>query len=56
MIIARAPLCVSCHSVVETESPAIGKLAAAAKDNKPIPGGPIHEIPSNVNFPPLRAP
>lgn len=50
MTIAWAPHCMSCHSVIKTESPAILKLAAAAKDNKPIPWARIYEIPSNVNF------
>ena len=50
MTIARASVCMSCHSAIKTESPAIQKLAAAAKDNKSIPWVRVYEIPSSINF------
>ncbi len=50
MTIAAASVCMQCHSAIKTDSPSIQKLAAYAKENKPIPWVRIYEIPSYVNF------
>jgi hypothetical protein len=50
MTIAAAPVCMQCHAAIKTDSPAIQKLAAYAKDGKRIPWVRIYEVPSFVNF------
>ncbi|MGA3240271.1 MAG: cytochrome c3 family protein [Bryobacteraceae bacterium] len=50
MTIAGPPVCMQCHSAIKTDSPAIQKLAAYAKEGKPVPWVRIYEIPSYVNF------
>jgi hypothetical protein len=50
MTIAGASLCMSCHSAIKTDSPAIQKLAQYAKDNRPIPWVRVYEIASYVRF------
>jgi hypothetical protein len=42
--------CMTCHQSVKTDSPNIQKLAAAAKENKPIPWVPVYRLPSFVYF------
>ena len=50
MQIAKASTCMQCHSAVKTESPAIQKLSAFAKDDREIRWARVYEIPSYVNF------
>ena len=50
MQIATASTCMQCHSAIQTDSPAIQKMAAFAKDNREIPWARVYEIPSYVNF------
>jgi hypothetical protein len=50
MQIAKAATCMQCHSAIKTESPAIQKLAAFAKDDREIRWVRVYEIPSYVNF------
>jgi hypothetical protein len=42
--------CMLCHSAVKTDSPEIRKLAAFAKNEKPIPWARVYQIPSYVTF------
>lgn len=42
--------CMSCHVAVKKESPHIEKLAAFAKDKKPVPWARVYRIPSYVFF------
>jgi hypothetical protein len=39
-----------CHSTVKTESPAIQKLAASAKEDRPIEWVRVYHLPSFVDF------
>lgn len=48
--IPPAATCMQCHSAIKTESPAIQKLAAYARNNRPIPWVRVYEIPDYVNF------
>lgn len=48
--IAAPSKCMQCHTAIKTESPAIQKLAAAAKDGANIPWVRVYAIPSFVNF------
>jgi hypothetical protein len=50
MQIAKATTCMQCHSAIKTDSPAIQKLAAFAKDDREIRWARVYEIPSYVNF------
>jgi len=50
MQIAKATTCMQCHSAMKTDSPAIQKLAAFAKNGREIPWARVYEIPSYVNF------
>lgn len=50
MRIAAASVCMQCHSAIKTESPAIQKLAEAAKTGREIRWVRVYEIPSYVNF------
>jgi Fe-S cluster assembly scaffold protein SufB len=42
--------CMSCHASVKKDSPHIARLAAAAKENKPLPWVRVYKIPSYVFF------
>jgi len=42
--------CMSCHQAVKTESPHIQKIAAAAKEKKPIPWVRVYRLPAFVYF------
>jgi len=48
--IPQAATCMQCHSAIKTDSPAIQKLAAYAKNNRPIPWVRVCEIPEFVTF------
>ena len=50
MTIAPASRCMECHSSLRTDSPAIQKLAALARNNAEIKWARIYEVPSYVNF------
>jgi len=40
----------TCHQAIKTDSPHIQKLAAAAKENKPIPWIRVYRLPAFVYF------
>ncbi len=42
--------CMSCHQAIKTDSPHIQKLAAAAKEKKPLPWVRIYSLPGFVYF------
>ena len=44
------PVCMQCHSAIKTDSPAIQKLAAAARENREIRWARVYEIPLFVAF------
>jgi hypothetical protein len=50
MTIVRASTCMQCHSAIKTDSPAIQKLAAFAKDGREVLWVKVYEIPSFVAF------
>ena len=50
MGIAAASVCMQCHSAVKRDSPAIQKVAEAAKNAKSIRWRRVYEIPSYVFF------
>lgn|SRR5487761_1932771 len=50
MQIAKPAVCMQCHSAIKTDSPAIQKLAAFAKNDREIRWARVYEIPSYVNF------
>ncbi len=50
MKIAAPSTCMQCHSAIKTDSPAIQKLAAFAKDGRDVPWVRVYEIPSYVSF------
>ncbi len=50
MTIAPASVCMQCHSSIDTDHPAIQKLAAFAKSNTPIPWVRVYQIPTYVSF------
>jgi hypothetical protein len=50
MTFAAPSVCMQCHSAIKADSPAIQKLAQAAKDGKPLPWVRVYKIPSFVNF------
>ena len=50
MTIVAASKCMSCHSTIKADSPAIQRLAAFAKDDRPVPWARVYEIPSWVDF------
>jgi hypothetical protein len=43
-------LCMTCHASIKKDSPAIRKLAAFAKENKPVPWVRIYKLPDYVWF------
>ncbi len=50
MTIVAAAKCMDCHSAIKTDSPAIQRLAAAAKEGKSLPWARVYAIPSFVDF------
>jgi len=50
MTIAPLATCMACHAAIKTDSPAIQKLAAAARNNQPIEWVRVYRIPSFVDF------
>jgi hypothetical protein len=48
--IPEAAKCMACHQSVKTDSPAIQKLAAFAKEKRAIPWVRVYEIPGFVSF------
>ena len=50
MTIAPTSACMQCHTAIKSDSPAIQKLAAFAKQNRPVPWVRIYQIPSYVNY------
>jgi hypothetical protein len=50
MGIPATSVCMGCHQSIKTDSPAIQKLAAFAKENKPVPWVRIYELPGYVYF------
>jgi c(7)-type cytochrome triheme protein len=45
-----ASFCMGCHQTVKADSPFIQKIAAAAKDNTPLPWVRVYRIPAFVFF------
>ena len=45
-----ASTCMQCHSAIKTDSPAIQKLTAYAKNNRPIPWVRVYVVSDFVNF------
>lgn len=50
LTIADAPQCMQCHSSIKTDSPAIQKLAAFARNDREIPWVRVYQIPTYVTF------
>lgn len=50
MTIANAAQCMQCHSAVKTDSLAVQKLAAFAKDERKVRWARIYQLPAFVNF------
>ena len=50
MTIVKADKCMSCHSTIGADSPAIKTLAAYARDGRDIPWTRVYAIPSFVDF------
>lgn len=50
MTIVPPAKCMSCHSAIKADSPAIQRLAAAAKEGKDLPWVRVYSIPSFVIF------
>lgn len=50
MTIAAPATCMQCHNTVKTDSPAIQKLAAAAKNNQVLEWVRVYTVPSFVDF------
>jgi hypothetical protein len=46
----REAACMGCHATIQSSSPAVQKLAAAAKARRPIPWIRIYQIPDYVWF------
>lgn len=42
--------CMSCHQTIKADSPHIRKVAAAARENKPVPWVRIYQLPAYVYF------
>lgn len=42
--------CMGCHQAIKADSPHIEKLAAAARDKKPMPWVRVYQIPAFVYF------
>lgn len=50
MTFPAASKCMQCHAAIKADSPAIQKVAAAAKENREIPWVRVYQIPAYVNF------
>jgi hypothetical protein len=50
MAFPAASFCMSCHQTVKADSPHIQKVAAAAREKKPIPWVRVYRIPAFVYF------
>src|SRR4051812_39716519 len=50
MGVVATTICMQCHSSVKTDTPAIQKVAASAKENRPLKWARVYEIPTYVNF------
>jgi len=50
MGIPATSICMECHSTISADKPAIQKLSAFAKNNRPVPWVRVYEIPSYVRF------
>lgn len=50
MGIPTATACMSCHTSVKADSPHIQKLAAFARNDRPVPWKRVYQIPSYVFF------
>ena len=50
MTYPEAEKCMTCHSTIATESPAIMKLAEYAKNHQPVPWVQIYALPDFVYF------
>jgi hypothetical protein len=50
MTIAQPAACMQCHSSIKTDSPAIQRLAEAAKSGKAVPWVRVYSIPGYVFF------
>ena len=50
MRIAPPSTCMACHSAIKTDSPAVQKLAAFAKEDREIRWARVYEIPAYVYF------
>ncbi len=50
MGIPEAAQCMNCHRSIKKDSPAIQRLAAFARDGRPVPWVRVYEIPSYVSF------
>ena len=42
--------CMSCHQAIKADSPHIEKLAAAARDQKPMPWVRVYQLPPRIYF------
>jgi c(7)-type cytochrome triheme protein len=42
--------CMTCHQAIKADSPHIAKLAAAARDQKPMPWVRIYQLPPRIYF------
>jgi c(7)-type cytochrome triheme protein len=43
-------LCMTCHQAIKADSPHVQKVAAAAKENKPLPWVRVYQLPDYVYF------
>jgi hypothetical protein len=50
MGIPEAPRCMTCHRSIKKDSAAIQKLAAFAREDRPVPWVRVYQIPSYVAF------
>jgi hypothetical protein len=50
MTIVAETKCMECHSAIKADSPAIQRVAAAAKEGKPLPWVRVYSIPLFVDF------
>ncbi len=50
MTVAAPAKCMQCHSAIKTESPAIQKLAAFAKNNREMKWQRVYQVPGYVRF------
>ena len=50
MTIAAPPKCMECHSAIKTDSLAVQRLAAYAKEGRAVPWARVYVLPGFVNF------